>query len=73
MRILYTHALFNIYVGYVRVLLLMVSAYVMLTHPWLACSLHLSNVLLDEVDGIAARKLNQCSMFGAVFDLVTDV
>jgi CDP-diacylglycerol--inositol 3-phosphatidyltransferase len=31
------------------------------------------SVLLDYVDGYAARKYNQCSFFGDIFDWVVDI
>jgi CDP-diacylglycerol--inositol 3-phosphatidyltransferase len=34
--------------------------------------MYLLNVLLDEFDGIAAQRLKQCTMFGAVLDMMTD-
>ena len=58
--------------GYVRIALIFLSFYVMLTHPWLACSAYFLSVLLDELDGTAARRLNQCTTYGAILDVVTD-
>ena len=34
--------------------------------------LYSSSMLLDAFDGMAARKLNQCSKFGASLDMVAD-
>ena len=59
-------------VGYVRILLLLVSFYVMQSHPKVTIVLYLSSWFLDAVDGYAARCYNQSSKFGWVLDLVTD-
>ena len=42
------------------------------THPWLAGSTYLLSGFLDAFDGLAARKFNQSTMFGAVLDMITD-
>ena len=65
-------AVFYFYTDYVRIVLVLTSYYVMFTRPWLACSAYFSNVLLDELDGIAARKFDQCTQFGAVLDMIID-
>jgi phosphatidylglycerophosphate synthase len=33
----------------------------------------MSSVILDYFDGIAARRYNQCTFFGEVFDWITDI
>ena len=58
--------------GYVRVVLALISFYFMPTHPWLAGSSNLLSGFLDAFDGMAARKFNQGTMFGAVLDMITD-
>ena len=65
--------LFNIFVsGYLRVILVFLSMYVMFTRPWLAAAAYFLSVVLDEFDGMAARAFNQCTKFGAILDVVTD-
>lgn len=41
-------------------------------HPKACTLLYGVSCLLDAVDGMAARALNQTSKFGAVLDMVTD-
>lgn len=42
-------------------------------HQWLlAISLYLLNFIGDLFDGLVARKLNQCSSFGGILDMLTD-
>jgi len=62
-------------IGYSRVVGAVSSFLLMMCRPdlWiLAIALYLSNFIGDLVDGWAARKLNQCSSFGGVLDMVTD-
>jgi CDP-diacylglycerol--inositol 3-phosphatidyltransferase len=59
-------------IGYGRILLGVTSFYFMLHRPWLTVSLYLCNVTLDEVDGRAARRYNQCTKFGGLLDMITD-
>jgi CDP-diacylglycerol--inositol 3-phosphatidyltransferase len=41
--------------------------------PQLSCLLMMVSVILDYVDGYAARKYNQCSFFGDTFDWIVDI
>ncbi|XP_043910492.1 uncharacterized protein LOC122787704 isoform X1 [Protopterus annectens] len=58
--------------GYIRVLLLL-SATWFFDNPLLFIPCYVSSVILDGVDGYAARKLKQVSEFGAWFDVVIDI
>ena len=51
---------------------IVVSCYYMKTSPWLAMVMYMTNVHLDELDGIVARRLKQTSMYGALLDIITD-
>ncbi|KAJ3339111.1 CDP-diacylglycerol-inositol 3-phosphatidyltransferase [Gonapodya sp. JEL0774] len=59
-------------IGYIRVILAIVSLYFMPWHPHYATTLYTTSCLLDAVDGLAARALDQSTKFGAVLDMVTD-
>ena len=62
-------------IGYTRVLGAFSSFVLMVCRPdlWvLAITLYLGNFVGDLVDGWVARKLNQCSSFGGVLDMITD-
>ncbi|KAJ7333804.1 hypothetical protein OS493_015896 [Desmophyllum pertusum] len=58
-------------IGYVRLVLLLAS-WIFFTNPVLFLSFYTASVLLDGLDGIVARQLNQTSAFGAWLDVVTD-
>lgn len=58
-------------IGYVRLVLLLAS-WIFFTDPVLFLSFYTAFVLLDGVDGIVARQLNQTSAFGAWLDVVCD-
>ncbi|BFZ63266.1 phosphatidylinositol synthase 1 (CDP-alcohol phosphatidyltransferase1) [Saitoella coloradoensis] len=59
-------------IGYSRVLLAGASLYYMPFHPKYCTWLYVVSCLLDAFDGMAARRFNQCTKFGAVLDMVTD-
>uniref|UniRef100_A0A3Q2E6G0 CDP-diacylglycerol--inositol 3-phosphatidyltransferase n=1 Tax=Cyprinodon variegatus TaxID=28743 RepID=A0A3Q2E6G0_CYPVA len=59
-------------IGYSRVLLALLSFYLMPCCPWPAVCCYLLSALLDAFDGHAARLLNQSSRFGAMLDMLTD-
>lgn len=62
-------------IGYSRVVGALGSFLLMICRPdkwFLAITLYLSNFAGDLADGWAARRLNQCSSFGGVLDMVTD-
>ncbi|XP_062511018.1 CDP-diacylglycerol--inositol 3-phosphatidyltransferase-like isoform X2 [Corticium candelabrum] len=64
-------------VGYVRLVCLFIALMIMNglvgdENPGLAVAFYMASVLLDEVDGMAARKFKQESRLGAMLDLLTD-
>ncbi|RVX72960.1 hypothetical protein B0A52_03313 [Exophiala mesophila] len=59
-------------IGYARVILAIASLYYMPLHPRTCSGLYSISCLLDAADGIAARRYNQSTTFGAVLDMVTD-
>ena len=62
-------------IGYSRVAGALGSFLLMMCRPdkWhIAITLYLSNFAGDLADGWVARRLNQCSSFGGVLDMVTD-
>lgn len=62
-------------IGYSRVVGAVGSFLLMICRPdkWsLAIALYISNFVGDLVDGWVARRLDQCSSFGGVLDMVTD-
>ncbi|GBC08061.1 hypothetical protein RclHR1_00790011 [Rhizophagus clarus] len=59
-------------IGFIRVILAILSLYYMPNKPWTCMGLYTFSCLLDAVDGNAARYFDQCSEFGTVLDMVTD-
>ncbi|KFD60087.1 hypothetical protein M514_27729 [Trichuris suis] len=59
-------------IGYMRVVLTVLSCYYMATHYRAAALFYVCSSLLDAVDGYAARYFNQSSLFGAMLDMLTD-
>ncbi|XP_004071133.1 CDP-diacylglycerol--inositol 3-phosphatidyltransferase [Oryzias latipes] len=59
-------------IGYARVLLALLSFFLMPIWPWPAIFFYLLSGLLDAFDGHAARALNQSTKFGAMLDMLTD-
>ncbi|KAI9690194.1 MAG: CDP-diacylglycerol-inositol 3-phosphatidyltransferase [Bathelium mastoideum] len=59
-------------IGYTRVVLAIISLYFMPLHPRRCCFLYSVSCLLDAVDGVAARRFQQATKFGAVLDMITD-
>uniref|UniRef100_A0A3P9LGM9 CDP-diacylglycerol--inositol 3-phosphatidyltransferase n=1 Tax=Oryzias latipes TaxID=8090 RepID=A0A3P9LGM9_ORYLA len=59
-------------IGYARVLLALLSFFLMPIWPWPAVFFYLLSGLLDAFDGHAARALNQSTKFGAMLDMLTD-
>ncbi|ESO01406.1 hypothetical protein HELRODRAFT_81815 [Helobdella robusta] len=59
-------------IGYLRILLLLISMYVMPTNHIVAAWCYIISGLLDSLDGHAARLLNQSTKFGAFLDMLTD-
>merc|ERR1712118_104550 len=60
-------------IGYFRVILAISSITAPGDASKLSCVLYLLNCCLDFFDGPVARKLNQCSTFGALLDVTTDI
>lgn len=58
-------------IGYVRLILLFAS-WIFFTNPVLFLAFYSASVILDGIDGIVARQLNQTSAFGAWLDVVCD-
>ncbi|XP_032442405.1 CDP-diacylglycerol--inositol 3-phosphatidyltransferase isoform X1 [Xiphophorus hellerii] len=59
-------------IGYARVVLALLSFYLMPSSPWPAVFCYLLSALLDAFDGHAARALDQATKFGAMMDMLTD-
>ncbi|KAJ9604551.1 phosphatidylinositol synthase 1 (CDP-alcohol phosphatidyltransferase1) [Cladophialophora chaetospira] len=59
-------------IGYVRIVTALASLYYMPLHPRTCSALYSFSCILDAADGLAARKYNQSTTFGAVLDMVTD-
>ena len=59
-------------IGYLRFVALFASFFTYQTCPVLTVVLYGISQALDAFDGMAARKFNQCSRFGAVLDMVCD-
>ena len=59
-------------IGFVRVALTLYAFYVAQSQPYVCVACYFSAFVLDWADGVTARALNQCSKFGAVFDMVID-
>ncbi|XP_063729721.1 CDP-diacylglycerol--inositol 3-phosphatidyltransferase-like [Symsagittifera roscoffensis] len=59
-------------IGYIRILLLVISCCTMLHNHYITVCCYLLSQLLDALDGHAARALGQSSKFGALLDMLTD-
>eukprot|EP00730_Choanoeca_flexa_P013761 TRINITY_DN5673_c0_g1_i1.p1 TRINITY_DN5673_c0_g1~~TRINITY_DN5673_c0_g1_i1.p1 ORF type:complete len:222 (+),score=41.41 TRINITY_DN5673_c0_g1_i1:85-750(+) len=59
-------------IGFARVILVIASLFYMTTDPYMAMGLYWSSAFLDVFDGMAARKFDQSTLFGAVLDMVSD-
>ncbi|MDJ0707849.1 MAG: CDP-alcohol phosphatidyltransferase family protein, partial [Leptolyngbyaceae cyanobacterium MO_188.B28] len=60
-------------IGYVRIVLYAVGFIAHVVGYWQCCLVfYLVAFFLDELDGLAAKKFNQQSQFGAALDMVTD-
>lgn len=60
------------FAGYSRIVLAIASLYYMPLHPRTCSLLYSISCLLDALDGVAARRFEQSTQFGAVLDMVTD-
>lgn len=58
-------------IGYVRILL-SAKAFANYLSPWTFFTYYFISFVLDAVDGLAARKLDQSSYMGAQLDMLTD-
>ena len=62
-------------IGYLRVICTVLSLILMICFPqrWIiAIILYVASFVGDLFDGLAARKFDQCSIFGGLLDMVTD-
>ncbi|KAM6966078.1 CDP-diacylglycerol--inositol 3-phosphatidyltransferase [Tautogolabrus adspersus] len=59
-------------IGYARIVLALLSFFLMPCCPWSASFCYMLSALLDSLDGHAARAYNQCTKFGAMLDMLTD-
>jgi CDP-diacylglycerol--inositol 3-phosphatidyltransferase len=59
-------------IGYFRYLFIVLAIFTYRTHPIATILLCAVSSILDAFDGMAARKYNQCTNFGAVLDMVCD-
>ena len=59
-------------IGYFRFFFGFLAIFTYLSHPLLTILLLTVSSVLDAFDGMAARKLNQCTNFGSVLDMVCD-
>lgn len=59
-------------IGYLRIILAIISCHYMPTNCIIACSCYVISALLDAFDGHAARYFNQSTKFGAMLDQLTD-
>ncbi|EAN89608.1 putative CDP-diacylglycerol--inositol 3-phosphatidyltransferase [Trypanosoma cruzi] len=59
-------------IGYVRLLLSLGSFVVLGNYPGLFLTFYTLSFVLDAADGMVARLMDQCSHFGAIFDMLTD-
>lgn len=62
-------------IGYLRVICTVLSLILMICFPqrWIiAVILYVASFVGDLFDGLAARKFDQCSLFGGLLDMVTD-
>src|SRR5271168_3425167 len=60
-------------IGYARVAMCIVAAFLTARIPWLAAALLLGSTLLDWIDGPIARRANQCSILGSGVDWFADM
>jgi CDP-diacylglycerol--inositol 3-phosphatidyltransferase len=58
--------------GYFRVISAIAAMYFSLSDWKLTALLYSVSQGLDAVDGVVARKFNQCTKFGQVLDMLTD-
>lgn len=59
-------------IGYLRVIFMMIAFYTAQTSYVTTFTCYFLSFFGDVVDGYVARRFNQCSTFGAIFDMITD-
>ncbi|KAK8800963.1 hypothetical protein WA538_003984 [Blastocystis sp. DL] len=59
-------------IGYIRAITGVAAFYFVDTHPNVFTVLYFISYILDALDGVCARKFDQCSHFGAVLDMICD-
>ncbi|KAK4562244.1 hypothetical protein RGQ29_004918 [Quercus rubra] len=59
-------------IGYLRVIMNIIAFAQCYNNKWLFSVLYFLSFIFDALDGWCARKFNQVSTFGSVFDMVTD-
>ncbi|KNB46688.1 hypothetical protein JH06_0781 [Blastocystis sp. subtype 4] len=59
-------------IGYIRAVTGILSFYFVDSNPTAFCWLYFISYILDALDGVCARRFNQCSHFGAVLDMICD-
>lgn len=59
-------------VGYFRILLTFIAAFLLFYHPVFAIVLGSISQILDAADGTLARRLDQCSILGVILDYTID-
>lgn len=59
--------------GYVRILSAFLGLYLSSTHPVLTIGVWTVSASLDLVDGMLARRFNQCSQLGIYIDIIADI
>ncbi|XP_033095312.1 CDP-diacylglycerol--inositol 3-phosphatidyltransferase-like [Anneissia japonica] len=61
-------------IGYIRIVLLGIACHLLYLDWYLEGSfMYIVFIVLDYVDGYYARKLNQCTVFGGLFDAMIDL
>lgn len=60
-------------IGYARLGMCFIAAFLVYRLPWLAAGLLLGATLLDWIDGPIARRANQCSILGSGIDWFADM
>lgn len=59
-------------IGYIRVIMNIVAFAICFSNKFIFAILYFISFACDALDGMAARKFNQVSTFGAVLDMITD-
>lgn len=59
-------------IGYTRIAFTLIAAIVIFKCPPLGLVLGVTSQVFDALDGVLARRLSQCSVFGTILDYTTD-